>query len=192
MIVRCAILLPALFVSALAIAAQSDAAPVIDFVPESPGFSAATEEYRDIWAHEGERISAALEEATGLRLESGPIRTIVFEGVSNSGYRDIPMRMRASYPLDTKRATLVHELSHRLISDFFPRDFEEHPVIFLFLYDVWVELWGKDFADAQVAVEGERRGRYDYEGAWKEALALSAEERAARWSRIRAEVGAGS
>lgn len=176
---------PVLFVSTLVIVAQSNAAPRIDFVPESPEFSAATEEYRDIWAQEGERISAALEKATGLRLETGPINTIVFEGVSNSGYRDIPMRMRASYPSDTKRATLVHELSHRLISDLFPRDFEEHPVIFLFLYDVWVELWGQDFADTQVAVEGERRGRYDYEGAWKDALALSAEERAARWSRIR-------
>ena len=52
------------------------------------------------------------------RSRSGiPIRAIVYEGISNSGYKRIPMRMRASYPPDTKRATLVHELAHRLISN---------------------------------------------------------------------------
>lgn len=95
------------------------------------------------------------------------------------------MRMRASYPYDTKRGTLVHELSHRLISELVPKKFEDHPVIFLFLYDAWVELWGRDFADSQVAVESRRRGIYDYEAAWKTALELSAEERSIRWAEFR-------
>ena len=163
---------------------EARAYPQIDFEAESARFEAATEEYREIWRAEGARISAALEAATGLEMEAGPIHTIVYGGISNSGYRRNPMRMRASYPPDTKRATLVHELAHRLISDLVPRDFEEHPVIFLFVYDVWVQLWGQAFADAQVAVEGERRGRYDYESAWRDALALGREGRARRWKQF--------
>ena len=146
--------------------------------PNRPGSNAATEAYREIWRTEGERISAALEAATGLEMEAGPIRAIVYEGISNSGYKRQPMYMRASYPPDTKRATLVHELAHRLIADLTTRDLEEHPIIFLFVYDVWVTLWGQDFADAQVAVESERRGNYDYESAWRDALALGREGRA--------------
>ena len=163
-------------------AAGAGAYPQINFEPESPRFAAATQEYQEIWRTDGERISAALEKATGLKMEAGPIRSIVYEGISNSGYKRIPMKMRASYPPDTKRATLVHELAHRLISDFTSKDGEDHPIIFLFVYDVWVELWGKQFADEQVAVEGQRTGVYDYAGAWRDALALGPQERARRWS----------
>ena len=169
---------------------QAEAAthPEIAFQPESPRFEAATKAYQEIWDTEGARITAALEEATSLQMEPGPIRAIVYEGISNSGYKQRhPMRMRASYPPDTKRATLVHELSHRLISDFVSRDGEDHPIIFLFVYDVWVKLWGKEFADAQVIVEGKRTGVYDYAGAWRDALALGSEGRAKRWSEFLAE-----
>ena len=165
---------------------QASAATEIRFSAEAPEFEAAAEEYRLIWKEEGARIANTLHQLTGFQLEQGPIQTVVFEGVSNSGYRDIPMRMRASYPADTKRATLVHELSHRLITDLVPKDFEEHPVIFLFVYDAWVELWGQDFADAQVAVESRRRGVYDYDGAWKDALALGKSGRAEAWAKFRA------
>lgn len=158
---------------------------VVEFSAQEQSFSVATDEYRAIWAAEGERIVIAMERATGLQFERGPIQAIVFEGVSESGYRAIPMRLRASYPHATKQATLVHELGHRLISEFDPSDFDSHPTLFLFLYDVWVALWGREFADAQVAVEGQRRGLYDYEGAWKTALALSAPDRAARFKEFK-------
>jgi hypothetical protein len=174
----------ALFLSAALAGAATGNYPHIDFVAESAEFADATEAYQAIWREEGEKISAALESATGLQMESGPIRAIVYEGISNSGYKNNPMRMRASYPPDTKRATLVHELAHRLIADLVPQDYEEHPIIFLFVYDVWVELWGREFADAQVEVEGQRRGNYDYESAWRDALALGAEGRAERWSKF--------
>jgi len=151
----------------------------IEFVPESESFAPATAEYTAIWQEDGDRIVRAMEAQTGLTFEPGPIRAIVFEGVSMSGFRDIPMRMRASYPPATKRATLVHELGHRLLGEVATRDFEDHPVLFLFLYDVWVELYGREFADAQVEVESARKGIYDYESAWRTALSMSAEERAA-------------
>jgi hypothetical protein len=161
-----------------AVAAAS--VPGIDFEPSRPAYGSAAEEYRRIWADEGARIAAAFEKFTRLQMEQGPIRAIVFNGVSSSGYPGWPMRMRADLASDTKRATLVHELAHRLISPITPRRFDDHPIIFLFVYDVWIELWGKEFADAQVRVESSRRGRYDYEGAWREALALGADGRARR------------
>lgn len=153
----------------------------IEFEPEAPEFADDAAEYQQLWAREGERIVAALERATWLELERQPISAVVYEGPSFSGDRDRPMRMRASYAPDTKRGTLVHELGHRLLAGIEPQDFDHHPVLYLFQYDVWVDLWGREFADAQVAVESGRRGMYDYEGAWNGALTLDADERSALW-----------
>jgi hypothetical protein len=152
--------------------------------PESSAFDHAADEYRDTWNREGQRIIAVMERATGLRFETGPIPVVVFEGTSSSGFRSEPMRLRASYPQDTKQATLVHELAHRLIGELIPDDFEDHPVIFLFVYDVWQELWGKAFADEQVAVESRRRGAFDYATGWRNALKLAAAERAAQFKQF--------
>jgi hypothetical protein len=33
---------------------------------------------------------------------------------------------------------------------------DHHSIIFLFVYDVWVELWGQSFADEQVTIERAR------------------------------------
>jgi len=157
----------------------------LTFVPESSTFADAAREYERLWASEGDRIVRAMESVSGLPLRDTAVRVIVYEGVSSSGYRDIPMRMRASYPPDTKKATLIHELGHRLQQGLFRRDEEQHGPLFLWLYDVWVELYGREFADAQVEIEKRRRGPYPK--AWDDALALSAVERAARWRALLAE-----
>ena len=162
----------------------------ITFVPQSDSFADAARAYERLWAADGDRIVRAMEGASGLafvypRFADTAITAIVFEGVSNSGYREDPMHLRASYPPDTKKATLVHELGHRLQAGLFRRDEEEHGPLFLWLYDVWVKLYGQQFADAQVAVEKERRGPYPK--AWDDALGLTASERAARWRALIAE-----
>ena len=156
--------------------------PRIQFVPESETFAAAVGEYERIWAADAARISRTMQQVSGLTFSDTAITAVVFEGVSSSGFRDTPMRLRASYPIDTKRATLIHELGHRLQSPLFRQQDEEHGPLFLWLYDVWVALYGKEFADAQVLVEKRRRGPYPR--AWDEALALSPGERAARWKAI--------
>src|SRR5687768_2136104 len=126
-----------------------------------------------------------MERVTGLRFEPGPIGAVIYEGPSFSGFGERPMQLRASYSPATKRATLVHELGHRLIGDRVPRNIDHHSVIFLFVYDVWVELWGQAFADEQVAIEKKRTGGLaDYEGLWRQALAQSAAERARRFQRF--------
>ena len=154
----------------------------LEFVPESETFAAAVGEYERIWAADAARIVRTMEEVSGLTFTDTAVTAIVFEGVSSSGYRDTPMRLRASYPFDTKKATLIHELGHRLQSPLFRQEDEEHGPLFLWLYDTWVRLYGKEFADAQVIVEKRRRGPYTR--AWDEALSLSAKQRAARWKAI--------
>jgi hypothetical protein len=156
--------------------------PRVEFVPESETFAAAVGEYERIWAADAARIARTMQEVSGLTFTDTAITAVVFEGVSSSGFRDTPMRLRASYPIDTKRATLIHELGHRLQSPLFRQQDEEHGPLFLWLYDVWVALYGKEFADAQVVVEKRRRGPYPR--AWDEALALSPGERAKRWKAI--------
>jgi hypothetical protein len=157
----------------------------LSFTAESPAFADATREYERLWASEGERIVRAMESVSGLTFRDTAVSVIVYEGISFSGYRERPMRMRASYAPDTKKATLIHELGHRLQSGLFRREEEEHGPLFLWLYDVWVQLYGREFADAQVEIEKRRRGPYPK--AWDDALALSAAERAARWRAIVAE-----
>jgi hypothetical protein len=163
----------------------------ITFVAQSDSFAAAAAEYQRLWAAEGARIIEAMERVAGLsfvhpQFVDTAIVAHVLEGVSNSGYRnESPMVLRASYPPDTKKATLIHELGHRLMEGLFRRDEEEHGPLFLWVYDVWIDLYGKEFADAQVIVEKRRRGPYP--AAWDAATALSPAERVARWRELLAE-----
>jgi hypothetical protein len=160
---------------------SADQSVSLIFEPESEQFAQATKDYQAIWASDGIRIIQAMEKHSGLKFEESEVRVIVFEGMSNSGFGPRPMKMRASYPPDTKKATLIHELGHRLHGRYFKKDEEDHLYLFLYLYDVWVDLYGKEFADEQVKIESERRGHFDYEGVWKQALSMTAEERKQKW-----------
>lgn len=162
----------------------------LSFVPAADSFAASVDEYRRIWREEGDRMVRAMEAAAGLRFvyplyADTNITVNVLEVGANSGYRDRPMTMRASYPADTKRATLMHELGHRLMAGLFRRDEEEHEYLFLWLYDAWTQLYGREFADAQVVVE--KRRRELYVTAWNAALALDSAGRARRWRELREE-----
>ena len=166
---------------------QSASAVRITFMAQSDSFAAAATEYTAIWKREGPRIIATMERVSGIRFDSPPyadtaIGAIVFEGISYSGFREKPMGLRASYPEPTTRATLLHELGHRLQVGVAGNE-DEHEVLFLWLYDVWIALWGKQFADEQVLVEKARRGPYPR--AWDAALALSASERATKLGELR-------
>jgi hypothetical protein len=175
---------PALPIALALVTAASPASGqslTLTFEPESSEFDDATHAYRELWASEGQAIVRALESASGMTFPVESVIVTVMEGPSWAG-RD-RMGMRASYPLDTKRATLAHELGHILIGDRIPEDadgeptLDHHDVLFLFLYEVWVELWGEDFAREQVEVESRRRGPNDYEGRWNRALSLGLDGR---------------
>jgi hypothetical protein len=171
-------------VCALYCPAQNQTLRIV-FQPDSDRFSEAAHEYESIWAREGARITVAMQAVSGLQFEDREVQAIVLEVSSNSGYKDTPMHLRASYPLDTKKATLIHELGHRLQADLFHHDEDDHKYLFLWLYDVWVQLYGREFADAQVTVE-KQRGRM-YPASWDFALSFTPQERAAKWKETVAE-----
>ena len=167
--------------------------PNISFSPESEQYSPATKEYQAIWGSEGQRIIEAMERVSAVKFPANDIRAIVYEGVSWSGFGDKPMKLRASYPSDVKKATLIHELGHRLITRIpKTKEVDEHRVLFLVLYDIWESLYGKDFADRMVEVEKKRKGLYDYESAWNWALSMNKEERATKFKALRDAAGKAS
>ena len=157
--------LAAVLIMATAPALAQGTRVTLTFTPESKtaAFEAAAAEYRSIWEAEGARIIEAMERLTKLRFPQKKIEIQVFEGPSNAslrfnragvpvGSRD-PMRLRASYSADNKKGTLVHELGHRMNLNLRkrPEDLDEHRLLFLYLYDLYVDLYGREFADAQVA-----------------------------------------
>ena len=170
----------------------------LTFTPESktPAFEAAAAEYRAIWQAEGVRVIAEMERLTTLRFPQKNIKIQVFEGTSNAGVllnragvpvgsRD-PMWLRASYSADNKKGTLVHELAHRMNLNLRtrPPGLDEHRLMFLYLYDLYVDLYGREFADGQVAFGRTLKGLYDYDAAWTGTLAMTREERASRFAAV--------
>ncbi len=149
-------------------------------------FDAATDEYRRIWAAEGSRVIEAMERSTTLKFPETHVDAEIYEGTSFSGRGGRPMTLRASYTSDVKKGTLVHELAHRMNAQLKkkPQDLDEHRLLFLYLYDLYETLYGKEFADGQVAFGRTLKGLYDYDGAWNWALAMSREERAARFGEV--------
>ena len=178
-------ILMVLLLSASYLSAQAPSIKM-NFTPESEKYAEATKQYQQIWNTEGRKMVEAMEIVSGLKFHETEISVIVFEGASSSGFGETPMKLRASYPEEVKKATLIHELGHRLNSQLKnrPRDIDEHRVLFLYLYDVWARLYGKSFADRMVEVEKKRKGIYDYETAWNWALALREEERASKFKEL--------
>jgi uncharacterized protein len=160
----------------------------VTFAPQdkSPRFDAATDEYRSIWSAEGGRIIAAMEQVTKLTFPEKHVKAEIYEGTSFSGRGGEPMRLRASYSASVKKGTLVHELGHRMNAQLKTRpvDVDEHRLLFLYLYDLWESLYGKEFADSEVAWERTLKGRYDYDAAWTWALAMTRDQRVARFGEV--------
>jgi hypothetical protein len=160
----------------------------ITFTPEkdNQSFSAAAEEYRRIWTDEGEHIIRTMEQISRLTFPERTIKAEIYEGPSFSGRGGAPMRLRASYAADVKKGVLVHELGHRMNAQLKkrPKDLDEHRLLFLYLYDLQESLYGKEFADSQVAFEKTLKGSYDYDAAWNWALGMSRDERLAKFGEV--------
>ena len=159
----------------------------LEFIPENKEFAEATNEYLYIWENFGEKIVDSIELTAQLKFKDSIIKVTVYEGISQSH----PFKLRASYDLETKAATLVHELLHRLSADYLlsiPEPEDEislglHKQIYLILYDLWVDLFGKEVADRQVKIESSRIPLY--KDAWEWALSLNKEERRKEFAKLR-------
>jgi hypothetical protein len=153
---------------------------------KNPAFDAAVNEYRQIWTDEGRRIVDAMEKICRLKFPDKNVKVEIYEGPSFSGRGGAPMKLRASYGPDEKKGTVVHELGHRMNAqlEMRPPELDEHRLLFLYLYDLYVDLYGKEFADKQVAFGRTLKGMYDYDAAWTWALGMTSEERARRFADV--------
>jgi len=158
------------------------------FTPQEkkPEWVTAAQEYDRIWAAEADHVIGGMEQITHLKFPEGKVRAEIYEQASFSGGGKRPMLLRASYTAEIKQATLVHELGHRMNAQLRtrPADLDEHRLLFLYLYDLWADLYGPQFADRNVAVERTRKGLYDYDAAWTWALSMPKPERAARFAQV--------
>jgi hypothetical protein len=138
----------------------------------------ATEEYKKIWEEDKAKIINSFQKNSRLVFKQKEIRVFIDEARSMSGLNvSQPLRLRASYSLDKKKATLIHELGHRLLFDLIPpNDNKSHHLLFLFLYDVWTDLYGEIFAKQQVEIEKNQKST-DYETPWVWVLSMTREER---------------
>ena len=175
---------PMLLAAALALLCA--AAPPIRFTPARPHLAESATEYARIWQAEGPRIVRALEAAAEVDFPENAIDALVADGRPMMSYDGRSMRLRADYSPDYKKATLVHELGHRLAFTLKRQGSpDDHRILYLFLYDAWTDLYGRDFADRMVSIERRIPGGYDYDAAWTWALAQSREERQERLRMLR-------
>lgn len=164
----------------------------INFYPESdnPAFEKASAEYRKLWEQDGNRIVSAIENISGLKFKEKFINALVFDDVSYS----VPLQLTANITLERKRGALVHELCHRLVvgnnikvksgKNYNSWIFAIHKHINLILYDIWVTLYGENFAKREIKYEislWDREGVSPYKIAWDWALSMTKEERAKKF-----------
>lgn len=163
------------------------AAPPVTFTPLEPRFADTADYYRQLWRAEGGRIMAALERESGFAFPDRPLEIILRDGRPMTGYGCSAIRLRGTYTGPYAIGTLVHELGHCLTAAM-PRTagLDDHRQLYLFLYDAWTALYGRDFADDMVRVERQIPGSYDYAAAWDWALAMSRTQRKARLRALRA------
>lgn len=160
------------------------AAPPVTFTPVQSEFASASEDYRRLWEADGSRIAEALERTSGLTFPPGRIDAIVSEGRPMASYDGRTLRLRSSYSPAYKKATLVHELGHRLALTLPGRDgLDDHRLLYLFLYDAWTDLYGREFADRMASIE--RRIGPAYDEAWAWSLAMTRDQRQARLAALR-------
>jgi hypothetical protein len=174
---------PSLLACALLLGAAS---PPLRFVPVQPRFAESAAEYERIWKSDGPRIVESLEAMSRLRFPGTGIEAIISDARPMTSYDGRLIRLRAGYSLDYKKATLIHELGHRLAL-LLPRraGLDDHRLLYLFLYDVWTDLYGRDFADRMVSIERRIPGGYDYDSAWTWALSQTREQRQERLRALR-------
>jgi hypothetical protein len=168
------------------LAASAHTQPAVDFIAATAAHEHAARDYRSIWEQDGPRIVAALEARTCLRFPEAAVGALIGDAVSDSGGPEHPMSLRASYDVDVKRATLVHELGHRHLWQLTQRldDLDGHRTLYLVLDRVWADVWGDEFADERVLGESSWHSSYDYAAAWAWARDLTVDERGILWNRL--------
>ncbi len=150
--------------------------PNINFHPECdiPRYIEAASEYTKIWKEDGDMITEVIERVSGFKFRADLYNAIILEKFSHS----LPLTLRASYPTEQKKSTLVHELLHKVLvrtEKMQTSELENHKILDLILYDIWTELYGEDFA--KKSMDAEKLFNDIYSEAWIFAMNLSKDER---------------
>ncbi len=166
--------------------ASAQSEPAVQFIASTAAHEHAARTYRSIWERDGQRIVEALEKWTCLRFPESAVVAVISDDVSHSGGPEHPMGLRASYDVDIKRATLVHELGHRHLWQLIERldTLDGHRTLYLVLDRVWADVWGDEFAVERIRSESTWRASYDYGAAWTWARDLTVDERGILWNRL--------
>jgi len=165
----------------------------INFLPDSDleDFSDALKEYEAIWKVDSIKIVSALEEITKYDFKETFVNAIVS---GNKESRSHPLSLYAKLQFEVKKMTLIHELGHRILlpprrlqfmdKKQYPTSLENHKVLFLVLYDVYENIYGKEFADSAVKRDSEQLQGL-YKEAWDFALSFKTkEERQAKFKEM--------
>lgn len=170
---------------------------IIKFYPDSDmrNLEEPLKRYREIWEKEGKKIVEKIEDISGLKFKENFINAVVF--LAKMPSRSYPLSLKAYTSDDIKRAVLVHELCHRILAGNkigllkrktkygHERTLEIHKVVYLILYDIWVDLYGERFAKKSVKMESNFPGANAYKEAWNWVLSFSREERLKKFERLR-------
>lgn len=188
---RLALLLP------LMVASPSAQEPrlILRFFAADPEHSALADSARRMWASDGARIIDAMEAVSGLRFQDKEITVIMRAAPASSGAAgnpSSPLRVDLRYPIPM---SLTHELGHRLNQQLATRPadlrtghggLDSHKLLYLYLYDVWVGLYGAETADRWRETErGWATLGFEFiRSAWDWATSLGEEGRATRFRSI--------
>lgn len=176
-----------LSVCVLLAAASARADVELEFIPGTAAYGYAARAYESIWNEYGARIIEALEARTCMPFSEERVAAVVEDATSHSGGPNHPMRLRATYPQALKQSTLVHELGHRHMWQLAERMgyLDGHKTLYLVLDRVWADVWGEEFAAAQIESESTWIAEYDYASAWRWVRSLAPAERARLLNRLR-------
>jgi hypothetical protein len=148
--------------------------------------------YSRFWDENQVAILTAFYSHTGLRFKQRQITVHIREdGRSKAGNKHHPMELSLTWTEHQGVAcTLIHELAHRLIigndieaADDSHYNYNVHRQLYLFLYDVYVDVLGESVAKQEVARESVSHDYY--EKAWLWVLDMDYSERQATFSRLK-------
>ena len=150
----------------------------------------AAARYKQFWEDNQDKIIASFYKHTGLTFKQKQITIrLRKDGISKAGNRHQAMELSITWKTeDGIGCALIHELAHRLVigngidppegNDFIESraNYYMHRHIYLFLYDVFVDVLGEKIAKEEI--ERESNGRISsYAKAWTWAMDKNYEQR---------------
>ena len=146
----------------------------------------AAKVYQAIWNKEGEQIVKTIKNHTNLSFLGNELEALVYNGRP----RSLPLSFSYKYKSTGKRASMIHELLHKLFYDnkvdtneVGQDPLKSHKILDLVLYDIWESAYNKEFADFALGIEKSYNQLF-YNEAWDWALSMTKEERAAEFKKL--------